>query len=323
MTKSVLAGGIRHLVSIVTPCYNEEQNVKECYESVRNVLEDVGDDYEYEHIFCDNASTDGTVEILREIAKLDSRVKVIINSRNFGAFASMYNGLMATRGDIVVPFVPADLQDPPTLIPAMLDLWTKGFEVVYGVRANRQESWLLRSARRIYYRMVSRFANIDIPENVGEFSLIDKKVVDSLRKYDDYYPYLRGMIASCGFKSTSIPYTWNRRKRGFSKTGIYALADAGLNGLISFTNLPMRLCMFGGFIIALLSIVYASFTAVFSLIYYQEFTAPGIPTLITALFFFSGINLFFLGLLGEYISAIHFQVRKRPLVIERERINCS
>lgn len=311
----------KKLISVVTPCYNEEGNVRECYERLKQIFENQLPEYDYEHIFCDNDSTDETLERLREIASEDVRVKVIANSRNFGAFNSMFNGMLAATGDAVIPMLPADMQDPPELIPEFVKLWNQGFEVVYGVRSNREESATMHGIRRLYYRVVNRFANIDIPLNAGEFTLIDKKVHEALKQYEDYYPYVRGMIASCGFRSTVVPYTWKTRRRGVSKANLYALVDVGLNGLISFTNLPMRLCMFAGFSIAAASIAYALFALVANLVWFRGVAPPGIPTLTIALFFFSGINLFFLGVLGEYISAIHFQVRKRPLVIERERIN--
>ena len=293
----------------------------ECHEAVREVFCNQLPGYAYEHIFCDNASTDGTLALLREIAKHDPNVRVIGNARNFGVFRSMFNGLMAATGDAVIPFVPADLQDPPELIPALVEQWAAGFEVVYGVRANRLESAALSLVRRTYYRLVNRLASIDIPLNVGEFSLIDRRVVEALRQFDDYYPYLRGMIASCGFRSTRVEYTWRARARGLSKANSYAMLDQGLNGLVSFTNVPMRLCMLAGVVLAALAIAYAFIVLIISVVWFRQLAPPGIQTLIVALFFFSGVQLFVLGFLGEYISAIHSQVRKRPLVIERERVN--
>lgn len=309
------------MISVVTPCFNEESNVLECYEKLKEVFSNHLPGYNYEHIFCDNASKDGTLKILKSIAEQDSRVKVISNSRNFGAFNSMFNGMLAASGNAVIPFLPADLQDPPELIPEFVRLWEQGYEVVYGVRSDREESNVMHGLRRLYYKLVNRFANIDIPLNVGEFTLIDKKVHDALRLYEDYYPYLRGMIASCGFRSTMVPYTWKARRHGITTCNHYSLIDNALNGIISFTNIPMRLCMFAGLFLAILSIGYAAVAFTATLFGFKGSAAPGVPTLIVALFFFSGIQLFFLGVLGEYISAIHFQVRKRPLVIERERIN--
>lgn len=309
------------LISIVTPCFNEEPNVRECRDTVREIFATELAGYDYEHIFCDNASTDATLERLREMAAEDRHVRVIANARNFGPFNSMFNGMLAARGDAVIPFLPADLQDPPQLIPEFVRRWESGYEIVYGVRAERDESTALHAVRRAYYRLVSRFANMDIPLNAGEFTLIDRKVHTALRECDDYYPYLRGLIANCGFRSTQVPYAWRARKRGFSKNNTYALIDQGLNGLISFTNVPMRLVMFTGFGIAAAALLYAFATLLVSVLWYRELSAPGIQTLIVALFFFSGVQLFVLGFLGEYISAIHFQVRRRPLVVERERLN--
>jgi hypothetical protein len=179
----------------------------------------------------------------------------------------------------------------------------------------------MSSIRKIYYRVVNYSSDICIPPDSGEFQLIDKVLVDYLRQFDDYYPYLRGMIASCGFNWTSIEYTWKKRQKGFSKNTLYALVDQGLNGMISFSRVPLRISMFIGFLLSFLSISYAIVSLVYNLIYYRAFAAPGIATLIIALFFFSGVQLFFIGFLGEYISAIHYQVRKRPLVMEKERIN--
>ena len=306
-------------ISIVTPCYQEEGNVKACYEEVKRIFESELPNYNYEHIFCDNSSTDGTLVILREIAGNDNRVKIIVNSRNFGGPNSMFNGMLAATGDAVIPLVPADLQDPPALIPEFVKLWEQGYDIVYGVRSNREESSLMHAIRKFYYSLVNRFANINIPLNVGDFTLIDKKVQNILRQYDDHSPYLRGMIANCGFKSVLVPYTWKARKWGKSNFKLYNLIDVGLNGLISFTNIPMRMCMLAGFFLAAISITYALVGFISSLV--AGSSPKGIPTLIVALFFFSGINLFFLGVLGEYISAIHFQVRKRPLVVEQERVN--
>ena len=311
----------KKLISVVTPCYNEELNIEACRDAVREVFARELPGYDYEHIFCDNASSDATLQVLRRMAAEDPHVRVIANARNFGPFRSMFNGVLACSGDAVIPFVPADLQDPPEIIPRFVELWEQGYEIVYGVRAEREESALLHGVRRAYYRLVSRFANIDIPLNAGEFTLIDRKVLEALRECDDYYPYLRGLIANCGFRSAKVPYTWRARRRGISHANAYALIDQGLNGLISFTNVPMRLVMFTGFALAAVSILYALVTLLIGILWYRKLAPPGTETLIVALFFFSGVQLFVLGFLGEYIGAIHFQVRKRPLVVERERVN--
>ena len=211
----------------VTPCYNEEANVRICRDAVRQIFQTELPGYDYEHIFCDNASQDGTVAILREMAGEDSRVKVILNSRNFGPFRSMFNGILSASGDAVLCFLPADLQDPVEMLPKMVRLWEQGHEIVYGIRAQREESLIMRTVRRTYYRLVSRLANINIPMNVGEFQLVDRCVIAALRQFDDYYPYIRGMIASCGFRNASVEYVWKRRAHGFSKNRLYDLIDQG------------------------------------------------------------------------------------------------
>jgi glycosyltransferase involved in cell wall biosynthesis len=311
----------KKVISIVTPCFNEEANVTPCYLAIKQLFAGPLAQYDYEHVFCDNASTDNTVLLLRGLAAQDPHVKVIINARNFGALRSDYNGVLATTGDAVLVCLSADLQDPPEVIPELVKHWEAGNEIVYGIRAQRQEGFLMRTARRIFYRLVRRMADIDVPVDAGEFQLIDRKVVDTLRQFEDYYPYIRGMIASCGFKRVGVSYTWKARERGISKARFYHLIDQALNAIISLSNVPMRLCMFFGFGIAGLSILYGVYALIANLIYYRQLAEPGIPTLIIAVFFFSGLQMFFFGILGEYISAIHFQVRKRPLVIERERIN--
>jgi len=267
------------------------------------------------------ATCNAGVDKLRELAAEDRHVKVILNSRNFGPFRSMFNGILSASGDAVLCFLPADLQDPPELIPQMVERWENGYEVVYGIRAKREENFVMRGVRRAYYHLVTRLADVEIPMNVGEFQLGDRCVVNALHNFDDYYPYVRGMIASCGFKSTSLEYTWKRRARGLSKNRLYHLIDQGLNGLVSFTNVPLRLCIFFGLALSGLTFLYGVVAFFLNLVYYRQMAAPGIPTLIVALFFFSGIQLFFLGFLGEYIGAIHSQVRKRPMVIERGRLN--
>lgn len=238
------------LISVITPCFNEEPNIRDCHLAVRELFAERLSGYDYEHILCDNASTDGTVQILREIAGEDSRVKVILNARNFGPFRSAFNALLATSGDAVVVMLAADLQDPPEIIADFVERWRQGYEVVYGIRSNREEGYVIRTLRKIYYRLVSRFAQIEIPLDVGEFQLIDRVVVDALRKHEDYYPYIRGMIANCGFRSEGVPYVWRARRKGLSKNRLYHLIDQGLNGVISFTNIPMRLCMITGSVIA-------------------------------------------------------------------------
>lgn len=309
------------LISVVTPTYNESMNVEECYRAVKRVFEEQLPDYDYEHIFADNASPDGTAAILRRLADSDPRVKVIVNARNFGPFRSNFNALRHAKGDAVLVQLAADLQDPPELIPQFVAKWREGYEVVYGIRAKRQESLTLRSIRKLYYRLVARLADVHIPVDAGEFQLVDKRVIAELLAIDDYYPYIRGMIADLGFRSTGIPFEWKRRQRGISSNNLYRLIDQGLNGFVSFTNIPLRLATFCGFALSAVTLLYAFVQLVLNVLFYRRFSAPGIATLIVALFFFGGVQMFFIGILGEYINAIHSQVRRKGRVVERERIN--
>ena len=311
----------RPLISVVTPCFNEEPNLEDCHRALQEVFARDLPDCDLEHIFCDNASTDGSVAVLRRLARDEPSVKVVVNARNYGPFRSTFNGLRHASGDAIVVLFAADLQDPPEVIVDFVREWRAGADVVYGVRSQREEGVLMRNVRKAYYRMVSRFAGIDIPLDVGEFQLIDRQVLEPLLEHDDYYPYIRGMIANCGFTAKGVPYVWRTRRKGLSKNRLYHLVDQGLNGLISFTNLPMRIAMFAGFVIALISFAFAAFTMAANLIAHGSLTVPGIPTLIVALFFFGGVQLMFLGIIGEYVSAIHSQVRTRPLVVERELLN--
>lgn len=307
-------------LSIITPCYNEEVNVEICAHELKKVMQEKLSGYDYEHIFADNASTDATLIKLRELAAKDDHIKVISNSRNVGPFRNMWNAMKSATGDAVVPLLPADLQDPPSVIPELVKHWEQGFLVTYGVRANREESIIMRMARGLYYRIIKKFASAVIPLNSGEFLLADKKVIDSILVVDDQYPYIRGLIAQTGVKSASVPYTWVRRERGKSKNSFISLIDQAINGFVSTSRVPARLALLGGFLLSFLGFAYAIFTVVMVLI--SDGTAPvGIPTIIVGIFLLGGIQLLFLGLIGEYILSIHGQVRRTPPMFEIERIN--
>lgn len=307
-------------ISIVTPCYNEEVSIVECVETVRAIFRQQLPNYRLEQIFCDNCSTDRTVDILRELAASDPSIKVIVNSRNFGILRNTYNGVTASSGDAVLLFLPVDLQDPPELIPEMVRLWEAGNEIVYGIRAQREESALLKFARKAYYRILSRLTYVDYPPDAGDFQLVDRRVVDAMKQIDDAQPFMRLMTFDCGFRSTGIKYTWRARKHGKSRNRLSHMLDQGMNGIISFSGVPVRLALFAGIIVAAASVLYALIVTLLTLTGHIN-TFRGVPTIIAALFFFGGVQLFFLGLIGEYILAIFNQVRRKPLVIERERIN--
>ncbi len=308
-------------ISIVTPCYNEELNIQDCRDAVRKLFDNELKGYRREHIFSDNSSTDNSVAILRSIAAEDPGVRVILNARNFGPLRNTFNGVMAASGDAVLLFLPADMQDPPELLPDFVKLWEQGYEIVFGIRATREEGWLMRSFRDAYYRLLIRFSEFKVPPGVGDFQLVDRRVVDAMHHVKDNYPFLRMMTFECGGRSVGVPYHWRSRKKGVSKNRISALIDQGLNGLVSFTTAPLRLSLYIGFALASFSLVFSVFNLVIGLVRYQRITEPGIMTLIVAFFFFGGVQLFFMGVIGEYVLAIYGQVRERPVVFERERIN--
>jgi polyisoprenyl-phosphate glycosyltransferase len=307
-------------ISIITPCYNEENNVRECYQAVKEVVTQSLPNYRYEHIFADNASTDGTLVKLKEIAAQDQNVKVISNSRNVGPFRNMWNAMKSASGDAVIPLLPADLQDPPSVIPQFVSNWESGDLVVYGVRANREESWIMRKMRGTYYRLIRRFADAVIPLNSGEFLLADKRVIQSILTVDDAYPYIRGLIAQTAVKSSSIPYTWVRRERGRSKNSFIDLIDQAINGFVSTSRIPARLALLSGFFFSILGFLGAIATFVAFLIN-RDGAPVGIPTIIVSIFLFGGIQLLFFGIIGEYVLSIHGQVRRKPPMFEVERVN--
>lgn len=307
-------------ISVITPCYNEELNVALCASALNKVMKSKLPGYKYEHIFADNASLDSTVNILRELAKTDQNIKVIVNSRNVGPFRNMWNAMKSATGDAIVPLLPADLQDPVDVIPLFVESWEKGSLITYGARTNRQESIFMRSARSIYYRIIRRFASTDIPLNSGEFLLADKRVIDSILELDDQYPYIRGLIAQTGVKSHSISYTWEKRVRGKSKNSLISLIDQAINGFVSTSRIPARMALLGGFLMSGAGIAYAVFNFVAALLF-DLGTPVGITTVIVGLFLMGGIQLFFLGVIGEYVLSIHGQVRKSPAMFEVEKIN--
>ena len=265
-------------ISIVTPCYNEELNIRDCHAAVQKLFDNELKGYRKEHIFCDNASTDASPAILRAIAAEDPQVRVIVNARNFGPLRNTYNGVMATTGDAVLLFLPADMQDPPELLPEFVKLWEQGYEIVFGIRATREEGWLMRSFRTAYYRLLVRFSEIKVPLGVGDFQLVDRRVVDAMRDIRDNYPFLRMMTFECGGRSVGVPYNWRSRKKGISKNRITSLIDQGLNGLVSFTAAPMRLSLYIGFGLAFLSVFYAILNLLVGLLRYRTIAEPGIMT---------------------------------------------
>jgi glycosyltransferase involved in cell wall biosynthesis len=317
---SAVVNSKKYDLSIITPCFNEEGNVEICATAVREVMASKLPGIKYEHIFIDNASLDGTVEVLRNLASQDPQIKVLVNSRNVGPFRNMYRGMARTSGNAVIPMLPADLQDPATLIPDLYQELQKGFLVVYGVRSNRKESLAMRVVRSLYYRLIRLMSETDIPVNAGEFMIIDHRIAEEILKLNDHYPYIRGLVAQSTSQSSYVNYTWEKRIHGKSKSNWFTLLDQGINGLISTSRAPARLALLLGFIIASFGVLGGIANLLIGAIY--GFNAgSGIPTLIIGLFFFGGIQLFFTGLLGEYILSIHSQTRQLPNAFSVEELN--
>jgi glycosyltransferase involved in cell wall biosynthesis len=300
-------------LSVITPAYNEEDSILECIVRLREVMQDFFPQLTYEHLIIDNSSTDSTAEIAIKESKSDLRVKVIVNSRNIGASRSIYRALARVQGEWIIPMLPADLQDPVETIPLMLKSAQNGVEVVYGVRTNRQENILLRSLRKIYYRLLRKASAFNLQDDAGEFVLISSRVKDSIVKIKDENPYIRGLIAQTNAKSESVQYVWKKRERGKSKSSPLVLADVAISGIVSSTHIPARIALIFGFITSALGVVAGIVYFMLSL-FSGGNSLSRIPTIIISIFFLGGVQLFFLGLIGEYVLSIHRQVKPEPTV---------
>jgi len=305
-------------VSIVTPCYNEQENVEELYRQVRDVMASIGR-YRYEHIFIDNCSLDETMPILRRLAAADPNVKVIANARNFGHIRSPMHALLQARGDAVLLIV-ADLQDPPTLIAAFIESWEAGFYMVLGIKRTSEENSLVFLARKQYYKLAERLSSIETFQNFTGFGLYDRKVIEFVRSFGDPYPYFRGMLAEIGLPYKKIYYDQPMRKFGITKNNWYTLYDIGMLGIINHSRVPLRLATFAGFIGAAISLFVAVVYFILKLLFWSTFSF-GLAPMLIGVFFIASIQLLFLGVMGEYVGAIYTQVQKRPYAVELERIN--
>lgn len=308
----------KKLISVITPCYNEEENVEHIYSRIKAVMANFHN-YNYEHIFIDNCSEDRTVEILKRIAEKDKNVKIIVNARNFGHIRSPYHALLQSNGDAAV-MIAADLQEPPELISKFIEIWERGYKIVVGVKNKTEENLIFSLIRRFYYNLLNRLSEVRLIKNFMGFGLYDKRVVDVLRQIDDPYPYFRGLICDIGFKIAKVPYVQQTRKRGITKNNFYTLYDTAMLGITNYSKIPLRLATMFGFLFSIFSFLIGIIYLIYKLVYWDNFQL-GMAPLVIGIFLFFSINLFFLGIIGEYIGAIHTQVLKRPLVIEKERIN--
>ena len=306
-------------LSVLTPCFNEEAGIRECYERVRSVMESYLSEYDYEHLFIDNCSSDATVEILRDIAQCDRRVRVIVNSRNYGQSRSPYHGMLQVTGDAYIGIV-ADLQTPPEVIPALVERWEQGYPMVIAVRTGMSEGWVIQLLRRTFSWLISRVSNIEqIPNFIG-FGLFDRRIVEVLRELDDPTPYFRGMVAEIGFDKAFVEYIQPLRKHGRSRHSLFDLLDYAILGLVSNSQAPLRLMTMVGFVTSIASLIVTLIYSFMKFLFWSSLPL-GMAPILVGMFFFASLQFLFLGILGEYVGSIHERVKRRPLVIEKERIN--
>jgi glycosyltransferase involved in cell wall biosynthesis len=308
---------IKKLISIVTPCYNEEDNIEELYQRVAAVM--AAQPYDYEHICIDNCSTDGTVKKIKDLAARDRRLKLIVNARNFGHIRSPYYGILQARGDACV-LIASDLQDPPEMIAEFIHKWEQGYKTVLAVKPESEESSIMFGLRKIYYRLITRISEVPLVQNATGAGLFDRAVIDILRSIQDPYPYFRGLLCEIGFPVAVVPFKQPRRQRGITKNNFYTLYDIAMLGITNHSKVPLRLMAMSGFLLSFLSLIVALLFFVAKLLYWNSFQLGTAPILI-GIFFFGAIQAFFIGVLGEYIGSIHTQVRNMPLVVEMERVN--
>ena len=307
----------RKLISIVTPCYNEEDNIDELYLRIAAIM--TNQPYDYEHICIDNCSTDGTVQKIKEIAARDRRLKLIVNARNFGHIRSPYYGILQSNGDACV-LIASDLQDPPEMIAEFISKWEQGFKTVLAVKPESEEHSIMFGLRKIYYRLIARISEVPLVQNATGAGLFDRAVIDILRSIQDPYPYFRGLLCEIGFPIATVPFKQPMRQRGVTSNNFYTLYDIAMLGITNHSKIPLRLMAMSGFLLAFLSLLVAILFLFAKLVYWNSFQL-GIAPILIGIFFFGAIQAFFIGVLGEYIGSIHTQVRNMPLVVELERVN--
>jgi glycosyltransferase involved in cell wall biosynthesis len=306
------------LISVVAPCFNEADNVEELHRRVSAVFER-WPHLELELLFIDNASTDATETRLREIAVRDPRVRVILNARNFGHVRSPMHAVLQATGDAVIPMA-SDLQDPPEMLDAFIEGWERGYKKVVAVKPVSRENRLVFGLRKLFYGTLNRISEIPLIENFTGFGLYDRVVIDYIAKLDDPYPYFRGLVSEVGYDTLVVEFDQPRRLRGVTKNNFYTLYDIAMLGITNHSKLPLRVATIGGFAMSALSFCVALVYLVYKLVNWYAFDVGQAP-LVIGLFFLFSVQLFFIGLLGEYVLAIHRHVLHRPLVVEKERIN--
>lgn len=308
----------KKVITIVSPTYNEEENILLFFNQVNEVTKSISN-YKFNFLFIDNASTDKTVNILRDLAKEDKKIKVILNNRNFGHIRSPYWGVLQSWGDATI-YLASDLQDPPELIPEFIEAWESGYKVAFGVKPESEDNFFIHKLRKIYYIFLDKISDVHIVKNATGFGIYDHEVLDHVRNIKDPYPFFRGIIADLGYEIKQIPFVQKKRARGQSKNNIFTLFDIGMLGVISHSKTPIRIASFIGFFFGAASTLVAIIFFILKLVYWDKFPL-GISPIIIGMFFMFGLIFIFLGLLGEYIGSIHNYLQRRPIVVEKERIN--
>lgn len=306
-------------ISVLIPCYNEEENVVPMSEAIVELFENKLTQYDYELLFIDNDSHDNTRPLLREICSKNSHVKAIFNAKNFGQFNSPYYGILQTTGDCTISMV-CDFQDPIELIPQYLQEWENGYKIVIGIKTSSKESSIMYHLRGLYYRIIKKFSDVEQIEHFTGSGLYDREFVQVLRELRDPTPFLRGIVAELGFRRKEIPYEQPERRAGKTHNNFYRLYDAAMLSFTSYTKIGLRFSTFLGILCGMVSAIIGIVYLILKLVLWDAFAAGMAPVLI-GMFFLGSVQLFFLGFIGEYILSINQRVMNRPLVIEEERIN--
>lgn len=307
----------REFISVVSPTFNEEGNVRELFSRVTEALK--GQNVDYEFIVIDNASTDKTVEILKELASTDARLKIIVNETNFGHIRSPYHALLQTSGDAVI-FLASDLQDPPELIPEYLSSWRKGAKVVFGVKSSSEETWFMRNVRTSYYKMISKVSSASIVRNATGAGIYDVSVIETLRTLKEPMPYFRGLLPELGFRIETLEFHQPQRQAGKTKNNLFTLIDMAILGFTTQSKAPMRLISSLGLVIAFASLIVSFVYVGLKLLVWQSVDF-GITPILFGVFFLGAVQIFLIGVIGEYLASMQTRIRNLPHVIERERIN--
>ena len=307
-------------ISIITPCFNEETALYNCTKEIKKLFDNELSDYDYEHIICDNNSNENTIKILREIAQNNKKIKIILNAKNYGSVRSTFNGIKNSSGDAVLLYYPVDMQDPPEMIPELVKKWNEGADFVVGCRTEREEFFLMKSVRNFFYILLKKFSKNNIPLNVSDFQLVDRKIINKMISIKDNFPFIRTLAFEFSDNYKSINYKWKKREIGKSKEFIKDYISSAMKGLISASDAPFRFILYTGMFVSIFSIIYGFYSFFYNL-FFQNDLEKGMPTLLISVLIFSGLQLLVLGFMGEYISSIHNQLKKDIEVNVKEKIN--